>query len=363
MTDTTAQAAEPLPSVGATLKSLREAKNLSLNDIAAKMHLDSRLITAIEQDNFDSLPDPSYVRGYIRSYSKLVGTDADALVRLFEQHGGNFEPVIIPEIRHRSQTSSSDKPVKAFTWLVVLALVVLLLAWWQSHFIIETPILTSPQEQPASPEPEQPPPAAAPIAESSMPAMPQYRSTYVSDNLQEIAVMPPDSGYDEFTGTASQDTTAGLPAAEASTGSVIEQLPGALPPSFPATTDLSGAPPSGATAAMPATYSAGTADAAAVPVSMPETVYQTTGPDLIVLRLSADSWIEITDATNTKVFFNLGRAGDVFNVRGTAPFDVLLGFSQAVTVEYNGRPFDPAPYSRSGVARFMLGQQNQASGQ
>jgi cytoskeleton protein RodZ len=85
-------------------------------------------------------------------------------------------------------------------------------------------------------------------------------------------------------------------------------------------------------------------------------VYQTTGPDLIVLKLTADSWIEIIDAKNTKVFFDLGRPGDVFNVRGTAPFDVLLGFAQAVSVEFNGKPFNAAPYSRAGVARFTLGE-------
>ncbi len=70
-------------SIGKTLKALRESNNITLNDIASKLRLDVRFISAIEEDNFDSLPDPIYVRGYIRSYSKLLGADADALVRTF----------------------------------------------------------------------------------------------------------------------------------------------------------------------------------------------------------------------------------------------------------------------------------------
>ena len=53
---------------------------------------------------------------------------------------------------------------------------------------------------------------------------------------------------------------------------------------------------------------------------------------------------------------SLARAGDTFDLHGTAPFSVLLGFAQGVNIQLNGKPFDPAPYSRSGVARFTLGE-------
>lgn len=336
-------------SIGKTLKSLREGKSISLTDIAMKMHLDVRFIAAIEEDNFDALPDPIYVRGYIRSYSKLVDANADALVRIYEQRGGNFEPEIIPEIRHSPQTSSSDRPVKAFTYLITLALVILLIAWWQSNFVIQT-TTSSPQEIAALREEQ----LAATVPEPAVPPQLDYQSSYTMNNLQEIPVVPMDSG-------------------DGSTGNVMEQLPGALAPADALAVDTMTA--TGATT-VPAALSStqtpvtnrqtGTAEPGITPDMSPsiqQTVlavqtpaYQTTGPDLIVLRLSADSWMEITDSTGTKVFFNLGRTGDVFNVRGTAPFDVLLGFAQAVSLEYNGRPFNVAPYSRSGVARFTLGQ-------
>jgi cytoskeleton protein RodZ len=365
-------------SIGKTLKALREGKNITLNDIASKMRLDVRFISAIEEDNFDSLPDPIYVRGYIRSYSKLLGADADALVRTFEEQGGNFEPEIIPEIRHSSQTSSSDKPVKAFTYLIMLGLVVLLIAWWQSNFVINAPTISPEtitqirEEQVVEPAPTY--------------ALPEYRPTYTSDNLQEIPVVP--TGTQLSTGGMPVETATIEPPLESATpGIVIDTLPGALPPATAtgAVLDPTGTPVTGSALAVTPTMTPGAIDPAtaqtaqttpptgvagtdtsmmagmtpfpAQGVTSPQTpVYQTTGPDLIVLKLTADSWIEIIDANNSKVFFNLGRPGDVFNVRGTAPFDVLLGFAQAVSVEFNGKPFNAAPYSRAGVARFTLGE-------
>ncbi len=81
------------------------------------------------------------------------------------------------------------------------------------------------------------------------------------------------------------------------------------------------------------------------------------GPDSIKMVLSANSWIEVFDANNEKVYYDLARTGQTLTLNGTAPFSILLGFSQGVTVEFNGVAFDPAPYSsRVGIARFVLGE-------
>ena len=366
-------------SIGKTLKELREGKNITLNDIASKMRLEVRFISAIEEDNFDSLPDPIYVRGYIRSYSKLLGADADALVRTFEEHGGNFEPEIIPEIRHSSQTSSSDKPVKAFTYLIMLALVVLLIVWWQNNFVINSPTVSP--ETISQIREEQ---VVEPVYEAPAYALPEYRPADTSDNLQEIPVVP--TGTQRTTYGMPVESTTIEPTLESTTPAiVIDPLPGALPPAMATDVALDpmGTPVTGEVLAVTPTATPGAIDPATAQstpatvtagtdtdmmtgmtpfptqgvTSSPQTpVYQTTGPDSIVLKLTAHSWIEIIDANSSKVFFNLGRPGDIFNVRGTAPFDVLLGVAQAVSVEFNGKPFNAAPYSRAGVARFTLGE-------
>lgn len=345
-------------SIGRTLKFHRERNNISVAEIASKMHLDSRIINAIEADKYSSLPDPIYVRGYIRSYSKLVNADADALVKLYEQHGGDFEPEIIPEVRHPTQSSSSDRPVKAVTYLISLVLVVLLIAWWQSNFMLDTPdpsTTATGQLQQETPDLN--------VTRTYSQSQPVPASTTNGEIIDA-----PGEDLDDI----NLDPEANLP------GRINTDQPEALPPVTPATTDtqtgtdVPGVPVNTLTIEETAGLTGldlvqprnidntqtgrGPLPEPGVTVSSLPAVHQTNGPDLIVLRLTADSWIEIIDANNTKVFFDLGRPGDVFNVRGTAPFNVLLGFAQAVTLDFNGSPFNVAPHSRAGVARFKLGE-------
>lgn len=82
------------------------------------------------------------------------------------------------------------------------------------------------------------------------------------------------------------------------------------------------------------------------------------GPDSIRLVLTEECWIEIFDANNEKVFYDLARSDQILVLNGTAPFSVLLGNAVAATVEFNTIPFDTSPYmSRIGMARFVLGEE------
>ena len=64
------------PGPGSLLKNARVAAGLGLLDVATKLHLDQRVITALEEDEFDALPTATFVRGYLRSYTQLLGLPA-----------------------------------------------------------------------------------------------------------------------------------------------------------------------------------------------------------------------------------------------------------------------------------------------
>ena len=289
-------------SLGEILRDLRRGKDLSIQEVGTRLHLDPRIIDALEADNFDRLPASIYVRGYIRNYAKLLDTDAEALIRIYEQTGVDEEPEIVPEVRHPSQTSSSDKPVKAFTYLITLVFVILVIAWWQSNFLVkkaETPTRT---EQ------------AAGNGHATVPPAFDYHFNVVNNPTNPFYRAPAPEGGE----------TAALP---------------------PLTTPEAGAP-------------AAATDGGAAGQEGPTGVVTTdaTGPDTIRVELSADSWIEIYDGSDQKVYVGLAHAGEKLLLHGTAPFSVLLGFAQGVSIDYNGKPFDIASYSRSGVAHFTLGQ-------
>jgi cytoskeleton protein RodZ len=78
------------------------------------------------------------------------------------------------------------------------------------------------------------------------------------------------------------------------------------------------------------------------------------------LNFSADSWVELYDAGGQRVFFDMGSAATVRDVKAAAPLKVFLGYADGVQLELNGQPLVlPAEVRRGNVARFTV----DASGQ
>ncbi len=70
----------PAPSVGERLRHAREARRESLSDVAAALKLSRRQVEALESGDYDVLPGPAFVRGFLRNYARHLGLDAAALL-------------------------------------------------------------------------------------------------------------------------------------------------------------------------------------------------------------------------------------------------------------------------------------------
>lgn len=66
---------------GATLRAAREKRNLSQADIAEATRIKVHVIDAIENNDFQKLTAPLYVKGFIKMYAERVGLDPEPLVR------------------------------------------------------------------------------------------------------------------------------------------------------------------------------------------------------------------------------------------------------------------------------------------
>ncbi len=66
---------------GATLRAAREKRNLSQADIAEATRIKVHIIDAIENNDFQRLTAPLYVKGFIRMYAERVGLDPEPLIR------------------------------------------------------------------------------------------------------------------------------------------------------------------------------------------------------------------------------------------------------------------------------------------
>ncbi|KPJ90276.1 MAG: hypothetical protein AMJ53_14105, partial [Gammaproteobacteria bacterium SG8_11] len=80
----------------------------------------------------------------------------------------------------------------------------------------------------------------------------------------------------------------------------------------------------------------------------------------IEVRFTADSWVDIRDATGKRLIRSLGVAGATKEVQGVAPFQVLIGYGPGVELTYNGEPYDFSKHQgKQEVARFTLNPDNE----
>lgn len=73
-----------METVGVYLKKERELRNISLRELSQLSKISPLYLNFIEKDEFDKLPQGPYVKGYIASYSRLIGGNVDEVITLYE---------------------------------------------------------------------------------------------------------------------------------------------------------------------------------------------------------------------------------------------------------------------------------------
>lgn len=299
-------AAIPAVSLGKTLREAREHLGLSISDVAHQTKLAPRQIEALEADDFQLLPEMPFVRGFVRSYAKILQLDAQPLLAFLPQTNAPQMPLVSDSVEVPFPNAYSPQR-QNLVWLgAALLLAVLVVAFAVWHFTtplekpetaqVETPVSLPDEMQiiPASPVAETgviAPPAVQPVlvvAQSSVPA------------AKPLAPVPRDA----------------LLAA----GGRLEALPQAQP-------------------AKPAAQS----DAA---------------PKTATLRLAFDeeSWTEIRDKDDKILSSQVNPPGSELHLNGQAPLSLVIGRAASARLYYRGKQVDLTPYisASSEVARLTL---------
>ena len=295
------QNTETRTSVGVFLRGLREEKNLTITEVATRLYLQPRIIEALEQDDHESLPTGTFVYGYLQNYAKLLDAPVDRVVAMYKEDieiSEQAEPV--PEVRPELKPVQTNKWPYTMLYLVIFISILAPITWWWSQYGLErTPKLG----------------LDYPITIVEHPDTPYYRAPN-TETMEK----------DQTVREVEEPQTAGEQATESLS-----------PETQPAAADK---------------------DVEAPASSYYENTITTgIGPDSIRIVLLEECWIEIFDAGNEKIFYDLAHPGQTLELNGTAPFTVLLGNGAAATVEFNNVPFDTTPHrSRIGMARFVLGE-------
>ena len=258
---------------GQRLKAERERRGLSVQHVAAELHVGVSTIEALEAGRLASLGAPVHGKGHLRRYALLLGLDPEPLLAAFE--------ITQPPAPELVPLKPATRPPKfrvsrRAVAIVVAGVTAIALGW----------VLVNRREaRPPEPRPS-------------------------------VAENPP-------------ATVAGSPTAEAPVETQI------------ATSALPAAP------TLPAAVGSdeGLAAAAGVKVRM---------------RFTADSWVEIYDSAEQRVFFDMGVTGTSRIVSAEAPLRVFLGYADGVRLELDGQAVAvPAQVRRGNLAKFSLDERGQ----
>ena len=140
--------------LGSSLRDARERKRLSFADLEQVTKVRAKYLRALEEDDFATLPGPTYVKGFLRVYAEALGLDGQLYVDEYASrfHGGDEEVLIRPR---RMQ------PPRRVGWVernaVVLALVgiaivtgIVIGAWRFVPHRSDTPTVQPAQTQPTT---------------------------------------------------------------------------------------------------------------------------------------------------------------------------------------------------------------------
>ena len=113
--------------VGSRLREAREARGLSLHQVADILRLRASQVHALEEGNFNSLPGQTFVTGFLRSYANLLDLDAVAIVELYKHEEG--DGLRVPSLAFPEPSTGGRMP-GAGILLGTLVFALILLAGW-----------------------------------------------------------------------------------------------------------------------------------------------------------------------------------------------------------------------------------------
>src|SRR5438105_12168842 len=155
-------------SIGAGLKAAREARGLSISEVAQQLKFAPRQLEALEQERFDLLPGGTFVRGMVRSYARLLKLEPEPLL---EAIAGRFQAPDANNLaaRYSQPVPFSDSARRSTFVYLGLSLAVLGLGsiiayqWYREHNAA-TPLASKRAAEKRAVAAARPAPASTPVA-------------------------------------------------------------------------------------------------------------------------------------------------------------------------------------------------------
>lgn len=299
--------------VGQLLSRAREHMGLTQEAVAERLCLKVSTVKEIEQDIHPAGVEPTFLRGYIRLYARMVGIPENDINSLLKSD----VPAQAPNVSPMQSYSLGKKRKKRegwlmkLTWLIVIILIAMIgIWWWQDHNAQQKDLLTMANQndlvltqQDTSSEPVSNGTVDAPLANNN--------------SAEQAEPAPVLTDAQTTTTNTETDSVKTIP---------LPNAPQTIPSVDRVQADAT------QTADMPAVTSNG-----------------------LTLNFSGQCWLEIRDANNKVLFSGMKNSGDKLELDGAQPYRLNIGAPANVTVQFQGKDVDLSRFIKAKrSAKFKL---------
>ncbi|MFS1465184.1 RodZ domain-containing protein [Vibrio lentus] len=294
----------PAIEAGTLLKNKRESLGLTQKQISDRLKLRVTLIQQIEENQFESDQVATFMRGYIRSYAKYVNLDEKVVLSALHHAGdAQHQEQEMLSFSRKTKTEKHNSRIMILTWSIFAVIAGISSLWWwqnqQQDTLSQSLVNTESSEEL--------------VIEESLD--PELTSLEVIEAEQNTETSPVTENSDDLLTVVS--------AAEASEN--VDQVE--------ETKDVAEVTP----------VAAGSETVTPEPVA-----------NELVMQFSADCWIQVKDAAGKTLSTGIKKAGQTLNLSGTAPYKVILGAPEGVSMTFASEPVDLSGYTSGKVARITL---------
>ena len=149
--------ATEVPTVGERLRAAREAKGLSLDDVATQTRIPRRHLESVENSEWDRLPAPTYTIGFAKSYASAVDLDrAEIGEDLRSEMGGSRAPTASADVFEPADPARTMPRWLVLAAIIAVILVIVVMSWLSNRSLHDD---NDAQQQPAATAAASPTPA------------------------------------------------------------------------------------------------------------------------------------------------------------------------------------------------------------
>lgn len=330
---------------GDQLQAARIQQGLSIEDVATRMHLSLTILQSIEDNNFDEITAPIFVKGYLRAYARLVSLDEDDMIQRYVEFYSNDDPPINTTSQMAPEISAQDARIKWTTYLVIIVLIALLSAWWWNKAQSKTEAVSLNTDQQTDQE----------ITEEQ--AVEPEIIEVLGDSVEVIAEPDSEPLIEE---TSSADSVDSTPVENSPVENTVAELEPEIPEVIAEsiTIETNTVEPEVIIDAIASENTLTAEEALNTATGLPFDISRAApaGTDLLNITVNADTWADIKDANNHRLVYDLLRANLSIQIRGKAPFNAFFGNGHGVEISFNSQSIDIASQTLDdNTARLKIG--------